>query len=500
MKRFKHSLSNYHLLTGDMGWLIPVGCHEVLAGDSFRHRTSVVMRLAPQIAPVMHPISVRLHHWYVPNRIIWDGAKTGDDGAWEDFITGGPDGAFDGTYPLINFGSGVQKGSLADYLGVPTLDDSLQVCALPFRAYNKIYDEFYRDQDLVDEIGLSNIQLQRIGWEKDYFTAARPWTQKGPDVTLPLGSRAPVRGIGKGDQTYTQPGAVHEAGGVDRTYDSAQIVYGETAAGTFRVEEDPDHPGYPGLYADLSDAEAIDVNDFRRLFALQRYQEARARYGSRYTEYLAYLGIRASDQRLQRPEFLGGGRGYVSFSEVLQTQDTGSQGPGDNHQHLGDLGGHGIATMRTRRYRRFFEEHGWVISLLSVRPKVMYLDGLHRKWSRRTKEDYYQKELEAIGQQEVFDSEIYAEGSTGDTWGYVDRYRDYREEPSRISGDFRDTLNFWHLARDFDSAPALNQAFIECDPSKRIFAEQTQNSLWCTVVHSLQARRMVNRTAHSRII
>ena len=189
--------------------------------------------------------------------------------------------------------------------------------------------------------------------------------------------------------------------------------------------------GSPKLEANLAAATGSNVNDLRRAFAIQRYQEARAQYGSRYTEYLRYLGIRPSDARLQRPEYLGGGKQTVAFSEVLRTGNDPGGAPGDGP--IGELAGHGIAAMRTNRYRYFCEEHGIVMSLMSVRPRTMYMDGLHRSWSKRDKESYYQRELELIGQQETVNSEIYLDGTAddGETFGYNDRYSEYRRHPAR---------------------------------------------------------------------
>lgn len=220
-------------------------------------------------------------------------------------------------------------------------------------------------------------------------------------------------------------------------------------------------------------------------------------YGSRFTEYLRYLGIRSSDARLQRPEYCGGGKQVISFSEVLKT------GAGeDPAEAIGTMKGHGIAAMRSRRYRRFFEEHGIVMSLMSVRPRTMYTNGLHRSWSRRTKEDYWQRELEQIGQQEVYQREVFADGTAGDAtvFGYADRYADYRHLPSQICGDFRGNMDFWHLGRVFASAPILNASFVTCDPSKRIHAVQTEDVLWCMISHSIQARRLVRQSGVGRII
>lgn len=494
MRRQKHSLSHYRLVTGDMGELLPVGCVEVLPGDSFRAASAALIRLSPLVTPVMHPVQVRIHHWYVPHRLVWSG--------FEDFITGGPDGegGSAGAYPTISAGgSGFTAGGLADYLGIPPGVADLSVSALPFRSYNLIYNEFYRDEDLVTAVSQDSTSVQKVAWEKDYFTAARPWTQKGPAVSLPLGTRAPVKGIGALNGTYGLSNiSVRETDEtLSSTYAAAKLLSSAGVNNEVYVEQNPSQAGWPNIYADLSQASSVDVNTVREAFALQRYAEARAQYGSRYTEYLRYLGVRPSDARLQRPEYLGGGKQTIAFSEVLQT------GPDSADEGVASLKGHGIAAVRTRAYQRYFEEHGYVLSLLSVRPRSMYGDSLHRGFSRRVKEDYYQKELELIGQQEVFQREIYAESDAngGDTvFGYQDRYAEYRHHPSTVHGEFRSTLNDWHLARLFSSEPVLNQSFVECVPSKRIFAEQTQDVLWMMVQNNIAARRMVGRGGQSRIV
>ncbi len=478
MKRHKHSLSNTVLTSCDMGQLIPINLVEVLPGDTFQQSTSVLIRLSPLVSPVFHPVQVRIHHWFVPNRLVWDD--------WETFITGGT--PF--TYPTT--ASRTDQGNLHDYLGVPLHSGGL-VSLLPIRGYNLIFNEWYRDQDLTTEVVDSNPLIQNVAWGKDYFTTARPFSQKGGAVTLPLGSSAPV--VGDGTQMW-----VHTAASGEKAVESGAAVDIEANSNWVGINE----PmlagkialGNTGLEADLSGATAADVNTVRRAFALQRYQEARARYGSRYTEYLAYLGVRSADSRLQRPEYLGGGKATIQFSEVLQTAEgTGSV--------VGELLGHGISGLRSRRYRRHFSEHGHVFSLLSVRPKSMYTQALHRNWSRRFKEDYWQKELETIGQQEVFSREIFAEsdGAGGsDVFGFADRYREYKEHPSTVTAEFRSLLDFWHLSRDFASAPTLNDSFVKCVPSKRIHAVETNDVLWCMVNNSIQARRLVNRSSHARIV
>lgn len=489
MKRFKHSLSNYKLLTGDMGKLIPCGLTHVLPGDSLQQSTSLLVRVSPLMAPVMHPVRVAVHHWFVPYRILWDG--------WEDFITGVSSVApptVQGSPGPVGWQTSNAKGSLWDYFGLP-VGSTASVNDFAFRAYALIVDEFYRDQDLQAARHPNSFYGEpfQVAWEKDYFTTARPWAQKGPDVTIPLGLTAPV--IARDPNGYPEFAADDNLIANQRLQlaaGSQQVITSNTSAGATGLKWDD-----PGLVADLTSATAANINDVRRAFALQRYQEARAQYGSRFTEYLRYLGIRPSDARLQRPEYLGGGKATISFSEVLKTGSTE-----DPAEPIGTMKGHGISAMRSRRWRRFFEEHGLVLSLLMVRPRTMYTDGAHREWFKSTKEDYWQKELELIGQQEVYEREVYlgATGTPTNVFGYQDRYAEYRHIPSTIAGDFRDTLNYWHLARSFSAPPVLNSDFIACDPGKRVFAEQTAHSLWIMAAHSIQARRLVTKSTVGRII
>lgn len=486
MKRNKHSLSHYVLSTFDMGKLVPIGNFEVLPGDSVRMATSCLLRVSPLMAPVMHPVNVRIHHWFVPYRILWPD--------WEDFITGGSDGQGDGAiYPENNAYTPL-AGSLGDYLGIPPGVAS-DVGLLPFYAYNAVWNEHYRDQDLQAEVALDNTDILPVAWEKDYLTSARPWTQKGPEVTLPLGTTAPVIPNSSlantptfQNQATTQPyGQLNNA---NAGVEGVGVTTGQGTLSTLRWHT-------TGLLADLSGATGASINDVRRAFAIQRYQEARAQYGSRYTEYLRYLGVRSSDARLQRPEYLGGGRATISFSEVLRTGN--SDGAIDDAP-IGEMRGHGISAMRSRRFIRFFEEHGVVLSLASIRPRTMYTESLHRSWSRRTKEDYWQRELEQIGQQAVLNSEVFAGGAgASNTFGYQNRYDEYRHRSSYVTGDFRSTMNDWHLARSFSSAPTLNADFIECDPSKRIHADQTSNTIWGMFSHSIQMRRMVGHKTIGRL-
>ena len=488
-RRSKHQLSRYHLVTCDMGQVIPVGLTEVLPMDTVQHAASALIRLSPMQAPVMHPITIRLHHFFVPHRLVWD--------KWEDFITGGPDGQNADTVPTITRAASTKK-DLFDYYGVPPISaGDVKVNAMPIRGYNLIYNEFFRDQDLVTEVTADQTTVLNCAWEKDYFTAARPWEQKGPEVTLPIAGQAPVKGIGVPDtgSRFTQSGSFRESGGATRSY--AHATDNTTTSDAMRLEGSA-ADGYPTIYADLAESTSASINEVRRAFAIQRYQEARARYGSRYAEYLRYLGASPGDHRLQRPEFLAGGKARVAISEVLQTANE----PTQQRFGVGDLYGHGVSAVRGNQYRKHFNEHGYIHTLMSVRPRAIYTQGVERHWLYQDKEDFWQKELEFIGQQPVYDGEVYVDGGGNErgTFGYADRYRHYKEGRSCVTGEFRDTLNYWHMGREFESKPTLNQAFTDCSPTKRIFNEQTANSLWCMIQHRMVARRLVAKSAYARII
>lgn len=501
-KRSKLSLSHYRLFSCKMGYLVPICLMECLPGDTFQHATSLFLRVSPLVTPVMHPVHVTIHHWFIPTRLLWD--------SWEEFITGGPDGMDASVMPTVTAPStGFAVGSLADYLGVPTGIPSLEVMALPFRAYALLYNECYRDQDLEEELVISlddgpdtitSTALQRCDWARDYFTTSRPWPQKGPQVTVPV-SDASVQGSAKVVPDSSSPTPFLYAKGVSNP--APLYTSQSSSSGRLPVQIDMNfgNPGptalswsQTGMAVDFEGAKvtagSIDINTLREAFALQRFEEHRALYGSRYVEYLRYLGVRSSDARLQRPEYLGGTRQTIQFSEVLQTAE--------GTDPVGTLRGHGIGASRTPRYRRFFEEHGFVISVVMVRPISVYMQGLPRMWNRRVKEDYFQKELQHIGQQEVYTKEVYAGSSSGPTdadtvFGYQNRYDEYRSQNSYVSGEFRTILNSWHMARDFANEPVLNADFINSVPTTRVFAAQNNDTLYCMANHSIQARRLLSR-------
>lgn len=454
MKRSKHSLSHYHLTTFDFGQLVPVANVEVLPGDSFQWETKALIRVTPQLKPLMHPCQVRIHHFFVPYRLVWSG--------WEEFITN----KSAGTYPTITGGTHTE-GDLHDYLGIYN-DASNDYSALHTRAYNLIYNTYYRDKDITTEVTEDTDEIQLICWEKDWATAARPAPQQGTAVSLPLGTEALIKA----------------KGGLGASSDAAIAFNAASPNAASRSNS-----GYDStyeLYADLSGATAATVAQLREAMQLQKFAEARQNWGEEYVDYLRYLGIRPSDARLQRPEYLAGGKQTIAFSEVLNT--TGANTPGA-------MVGHGIAAVRSNRFRRFFEEHGVVMSMMSVRPKSLYVNGLPKKFSRTEYDDYYQRELEVIGDEEVLNKEIYAADSgPTDVFGYSPRYYSYRQEPSYVSAEMRNSTNYdFHLGRIFGSDVALNDSFIECNPSKRVFSDQTEDSLWVMVNHSIQARRQVRK-------
>lgn len=517
-KRSKFSLSHYVLKTCKMGYVLPVGLVEVLPGDSFRHATSVFMRLAPMLAPVMHPVTVRIHHWFIPTRLLWDD--------FEDFITGGPTNTDVSEFPTITAPSGgFAVGSLADHLGLPPKIDGIEVSALPFRAYNLVYNEWYRDQDLETEKALSlesgpdtttATDLLRCDWERDYFTTARPWPQKGPDVSVPVNLTAAgqptISVVGNGSPTFKSFGGYGSSIGSQplqarwegtRRGQPGTVTY--TVPGSPTVTSNGSNVEETGGFSNLlwdnpalkvnfqsgnPELGSVNINSLREAFALQRFAEHRAMYGSRYVEYLRYLGIKASDARLQRPEYLGGGKQTIQFSEVLQTAE--------GTDPVGTLRGHGIAAMRSNRYRRFFEEHGFVLSIMLVRPKAIYMQGIPRSWLRRVREDFFQTELQHIGQQEVYTKELYGAAPAGEdgglkVFGFQNRYDEYRGHESYVCGEFRDILDYWHLARSFSNEPVLNADFISATPSERIFAARQNDQLYCMINHSLQARRLMSK-------
>lgn len=466
MRRNKFSLSHYRMFTNSMGNLIPIQCVPVMPNDTMQGRNSVLLRMAPLNTPVMHPVQIRIDTWFLPYRVA--------DDEWEDFITGADPAA---SPQLIPVETGANK--LGQFFDIQEDYDGTNL-ALPFQTYNKIFNQRYRDQDLVTEVAELNQDIQACAWEKDYYTTARPSPAKGGNVQIPITGNQTLatNAVGIKDPDIEFDGDLTSAD--IKALDSSGAFLSGSASGA-------------------NNYLSMDPNDLRLGMALQRYREARNRYGSRFTEYLRYLGVRnPSDARLQEPELLGSGRGMVSFSEVLQTAPNN---PGVDQDGIGDLFGHGIAGVRTRPWRRYFEEHGIVMTLLSVRPKSVYMNVQPREWLKKTREDFYQKELVNIGQQPIWAAETF--GDVADnyaTWGWQDRYSEYRFHPSTIQGEFRNVLNTWTLARDFATAPVLNGDFVTCNPSERIFQTTTNDTLLIMANNSLVARRTLPRSPTPQVI
>lgn len=418
-------------------------------------------------------------------------------------------------------------GSLADYLGLPLTENGITVSALPFRAYFRIIDDYYRDQDLtsrttigddtssgVQVLGqdaiIKGMNVRRCPWSKDYFTTARPWPQKGPGVSIPVfpESSAPmsVSITGNGAPTFKGYRSIPYLGStVLPSADASSSTDKSMVSTSLKTQRKDNNSGDlltssiewvdPKLKATISGGASgsignIDITALRESLALQRFQEKRALFGSRYEDYLRYVGVRPQDSRLQMPEYLGGSSQTIQFSEVLQTG-------GDQ---VGQLFGHGIAAMRTNRYRRFIPEHGYIMSMLLVRPIPVYTQGIDRMWTRKTKEDYWQKELQHIGQQEVLNREVYADGTDADneTFGYQNRYDEYRRGVNSVSGEFRTTQDYWHMGRIFSSRPALNSSFVTCHATDRIFQaqEQTSDQIYVMAQNNIIAKRLVDRNGN----
>lgn len=501
-RRSTFGLSHYRLFSAKMGYIYPIACYEVLPGDTFRQSTSLFLRLAPLVTPVMHPVHVKIHSWYVPYRLLWED--------WEDFRTRGPEGTDASEVPYITAPSGgFPVGSLADYLGIPTGIEGLTVNAFAFRAYNYIFNENYRDERVQDELPwvmtggadtTTSTALAPSPWGRDYFTTASPTPQTGPEVTIPVnfgdagqptvtatttisGSGKPVFSTSRGNV----PGNLINVGGdIQLSSDSSSSSTLEWSNPALSANTQINYtPGEASIGS-------INIADWREAMAMQRFEETRSLWGARYNEFLMDMGIRPSDARLQLPEYLGGGRQTIQFSEVLQTAP-GGEDP------VGALKGHGIGAMRTNRFRRFFEEDGIVLTFAMVRPIGIYMQGLHKMWSRRSFAEFYNYQFEHLSQQPVYTRELYAGVTDRDkVFGYQNIYDDYRSIPSQVSGEMRTILNSWHMARDFSNEPVLNGDFMTSPPTNRIFAAQKNDTLYCMAHHTIHSRRLLPRFGDPR--
>lgn len=480
-KKNVFDLSHDVKLTLDMGKLVPTLAMECVPGDSFTISCESLLRFAPLVAPMMHRVDVTMHYFFVPNRILWNN--------WEQFITGGREGSPTPNFPYFFYNPewDSETKKLVDYMGIPPNvenTDGLGLNAFPFAAYQCVYNEYYRDQNLIEPIDYKLIdgdntskplfQQRYRAWEHDYFTASLPWAQKGQAVDIPIGlgsTNVPV---------YVNNGGTD----IDLSGTPVNIeVTGQSATGV-PVDQ---------LYAETEGLqfEPTTINDLRRAFKLQEWLEKNARGGTRYIEsILSHFGVKSSDKRLQRPEYITGIKSPVVISEVLNTAGFDN---GTEQLPQGNMAGHGISVQSGNYGKYYCEEHGFIIGVMSVIPKTAYQQGIHRTWRKMDKLDYFWPSFAHIGEQEVLNWEIYPEAENPtETFGYVPRYAEYKYLPSRVAGDFRTSpLDSWHLGRIFDEQPTLSQEFVECKPSKRIFAvtEEGVDSLYCHIYHKIKAVR-----------
>lgn len=511
-QRNHFDLSHEVKMSGKFGYLMPMLVQECLPGDQMSDQCTVFLRAAPLLSPVMHRLTVKTNFFFVPNRIICD--------SWQDFITGGQDGTDAPVLPYISmealFAIGgaapiaMELSSLWDYLGLPPSEaepvggySNEQISVFPFRACAKIWNDFFRDPNFDIELDLDTevdgdvtiasfnaglFTLRQRGWRKDYFTSALPFAQRGAEVLMPL--------AGTGSVTYRPageivPGDPNTALGVGPT-DLLVSDFGGT----------PQNVNIHNIDEVLIDASSVSINDLRRAIALQRWLEANARGGARYTEQiLSHFNQTVPDFRLQRAEYLGGGSQVIRISEVLATaESTGVD--------VGDMKGHGISVGKSNRFSYRAPEHGFVIGFVSVLPDSAYSQGLDRFWTRRSKFEFAWPLLANLGEQEILSKEIFFSPDQADfdenqaTFGYIPRFAEYKFRNDRIAGDFRDTLGFWHESRFFTVRPVLGSAFTTFQEDggspansleetfRRIFAVQDGTDyLWMQIFHNLHAKR-----------